>query len=66
MEKEARVARQRGLPTPINPSKQATDDLYDEAPALLRAARGPHQRVRGHPQRGQLAAAHPAHGRRPA
>ena len=31
MEKEARVARQRGLPTPINPSKQATDDLYDEA-----------------------------------
>ena len=31
LEKEARVARQRGLPTPINPSKQATDDLYDEA-----------------------------------
>ncbi|WP_223649229.1 proline dehydrogenase family protein [Hymenobacter psoromatis] len=31
MEKEARVARQRGLATPINPSKQATDDLYDEA-----------------------------------
>ena len=31
MEKEARVARQRGRPTPINPSKQATDDLYDEA-----------------------------------
>ncbi|GAC1367988.1 MAG: proline dehydrogenase family protein [Hymenobacter sp.] len=31
LEKEARVARQRGLPTPINPSKQATDDLYDES-----------------------------------
>ncbi|MGI4885271.1 MAG: proline dehydrogenase family protein [Janthinobacterium lividum] len=31
MEKEARVARQRGYPTPINPSKQATDDLYNEA-----------------------------------
>lgn len=31
MEKEARVARQRGYPTPINPSKQTTDDLYDEA-----------------------------------
>ena len=31
MEKEARVARQRGYATPINPSKQATDDLYDEA-----------------------------------
>ncbi|GAA4370733.1 proline dehydrogenase family protein [Hymenobacter saemangeumensis] len=31
MEKEARVARQRGYTNPINPSKQATDDLYDEA-----------------------------------
>ena len=31
MEKEARVARQRNLATPINASKQATDDLYDEA-----------------------------------
>jgi proline dehydrogenase len=31
MEKEARVAKQRGHATPINPSKQATDDLYDEA-----------------------------------
>lgn len=31
MEKEARVARQRGYATPINPNKQATDDLYDEA-----------------------------------
>lgn len=30
MEKEARVAKQRGYATPINPSKQATDDLYDE------------------------------------
>ena len=31
MEKEARLAQQRGLPTPINPSKQHTDDLYNEA-----------------------------------
>ncbi len=31
MEKEARMARQRGQATPINPTKQATDDLYDEA-----------------------------------
>lgn len=31
MEKEARVARQRGHSTPINPTKQATDDLYNEA-----------------------------------
>ncbi len=31
MEKEARVARQRGQATPINPTKQATDDLYDAA-----------------------------------
>ena len=31
MEKEARVARQRSQSTPINPSKQATDNLYDEA-----------------------------------
>jgi len=31
MEKEARVARQRGHATPINPSKQATDDLYNES-----------------------------------
>ena len=31
MEKEARVAKQRGQQNPINPSKQATDDLYDEA-----------------------------------
>ncbi|MDO7874041.1 proline dehydrogenase family protein [Hymenobacter sp. ASUV-10] len=30
MEKEARVAKQRNYATPINPSKQATDDLYDE------------------------------------
>jgi proline dehydrogenase len=29
MEKEARVAKQRGYPNPINPTKQATDDLYD-------------------------------------
>lgn len=29
MEKEARVARQRGQQNPINPTKQATDDLYD-------------------------------------
>ena len=31
MEKEARVAQQRGHATPINPSKQATDDLYNES-----------------------------------
>ena len=31
MEKEARVANQRGFLNPINPTKQATDDLYDEA-----------------------------------
>ena len=31
MEKEARVAKQHGHSTPINPTKQATDDLYDEA-----------------------------------
>ena len=31
MEKEARVANQRGYPNPINPTKQATDDLYDES-----------------------------------
>ena len=31
MEKEARVARQRGYANPINPTKQATDDLYDES-----------------------------------
>ena len=31
MEKEARVAQQRGQATPINPTKQATDDLYDAA-----------------------------------
>ena len=31
MEKEARVARQRGQQNPINSTKQATDDLYDEA-----------------------------------
>ena len=31
MEKEARVAKQRGQSTPINPTKQATDDLYDES-----------------------------------
>ncbi|OON68708.1 proline dehydrogenase family protein [Hymenobacter sp. CRA2] len=31
MEKEARVAQQRGYQNPINPSKQATDDLYNEA-----------------------------------
>ncbi len=30
MEKEARVAKQRGQQTPINSTKQATDDLYDE------------------------------------
>ena len=31
MEKEARVAKQRGQQNPINPTKQATDDLYEEA-----------------------------------
>ena len=31
MEKEARVAQQRGYQNPINNGKQATDDLYDEA-----------------------------------
>jgi proline dehydrogenase len=31
MEKEARVAQQRGHRNPINPSKQATDDLYNES-----------------------------------
>ena len=31
MEKEGRVAQQRGYANPINPSKQATDDLYNEA-----------------------------------
>lgn len=31
MEKEARVAAQRGYANPINPTKNATDDLYDEA-----------------------------------
>jgi proline dehydrogenase len=31
MEKEARVAKQRGQQNPINPTKQATDDLYDES-----------------------------------
>ena len=31
MEKEARVAKQRGQQNPINPTKQATDGLYDEA-----------------------------------
>ena len=31
MEKEARVANQRGYSNPINPTKQATDDLYDES-----------------------------------
>ncbi|WP_139924089.1 proline dehydrogenase family protein [Hymenobacter sp. DG01] len=31
MEKEGRVAQQQGRPNPINPSKQATDDLYNEA-----------------------------------
>jgi proline dehydrogenase len=31
MEKEARVAQQRGHATPINPSKQHTDDLYNES-----------------------------------
>ncbi|MCR5886977.1 proline dehydrogenase family protein [Hymenobacter sp. J193] len=31
MEKEARVASQRGYTNPINPTKNATDDLYDEA-----------------------------------
>jgi proline dehydrogenase len=31
MEKEARVAQQRGHRTPINPSKQHTDDLYNES-----------------------------------
>jgi proline dehydrogenase len=30
MEKEARVAKQRGYQNPINPTKQATDALYDE------------------------------------
>ena len=31
MEKETRVARQRGQRTPINSTKPATDDLYDES-----------------------------------
>jgi proline dehydrogenase len=31
MEKEGRVAQQRGHTNPINPTKQATDDLYNEA-----------------------------------
>ena len=31
MEKEARVAQQRGHQNPINPTKQATDDLYNES-----------------------------------
>ncbi|MBT9395187.1 proline dehydrogenase family protein [Hymenobacter sp. NST-14] len=31
MEKEARVAAQQGVPNPINPTKQATDTLYDDA-----------------------------------
>ncbi|MGI4734496.1 MAG: proline dehydrogenase family protein [Janthinobacterium lividum] len=31
MEKEARMAKQRGHATPINASKQATDDLYNES-----------------------------------
>ncbi|WP_375416646.1 proline dehydrogenase family protein [uncultured Hymenobacter sp.] len=31
MEKESRVAQQRGHQNPINPTKQATDDLYNES-----------------------------------
>ena len=31
MEKEGRVAQQRGQQNPINPTKQATDDLYNES-----------------------------------
>ena len=31
MEKEARVAQQQGRSNPINPTKQATDDLYNES-----------------------------------
>jgi len=31
MEKEARVAQQRGHQNPINPTKQHTDDLYNES-----------------------------------
>ncbi|MBC8084494.1 MAG: proline dehydrogenase family protein [Hymenobacter sp.] len=31
MEKEARMASQRGYQNPINPTKQETDDLYNEA-----------------------------------
>ncbi|ALD22727.1 proline dehydrogenase family protein [Hymenobacter sp. DG25A] len=31
MEKETRVAAQRGNPNPINPSKAATDELYNKA-----------------------------------
>lgn len=31
LEKEGRVAQQRGYQNPINPTKQATDDLYNEA-----------------------------------
>ena len=31
MEKEGRVAQQRGLQNPINSTKQATDDLYNES-----------------------------------
>lgn len=31
LEKENRVAREEGRPSPLNPSKQATDQMYDEA-----------------------------------
>ncbi|QJX47647.1 proline dehydrogenase [Hymenobacter taeanensis] len=31
MEKEARIAQQQGRNNPINPTKQATDDLYNES-----------------------------------
>ncbi|WP_210463853.1 proline dehydrogenase family protein [Rufibacter roseolus] len=31
MEKEGRVAQQRGINNPINPTKEATDALYDES-----------------------------------
>jgi proline dehydrogenase len=31
MEKERRIAAEKGLPSPINPTKEASDKLYDEA-----------------------------------
>lgn len=34
LEKEARVAQQNGYPNPLNPSKEATDKLFNEAMAF--------------------------------